>query len=176
MTELSEILDFLAEGLGTEMSPVKHKFYFSALSDLSIEDIRKAANHIARTATFFPKPVDFRKATTGDIEDKATLAWIVAQKNKNSYLSISFEDKAIHGTIEAMGGWIKFCKMEDYKEESWQMKDFIKMYKVVAGRECSDYLIGQTEITNGENKYIDLIDPPKQVSCNYITERKLIEE
>ena len=65
MKEFIEILDFMAEGLNTNMSAVKYKFYFAALSDLNLDDIKKAANHIARTATFFPKPVDFRNTIAG---------------------------------------------------------------------------------------------------------------
>ena len=171
LNELTEIMDDLAEMLGGDMSVRKYELYFAALADLTIEEIRNAANQIARTATFFPKPSDFRKAIEGNIEDKATLAWIVAQKNKNAGISIRFQDKAIHATIEGMGGWIKFCEMEDYRDESWQMKDFIKMYKVVSGRECVDYLMGQFEISNGDRKYIEHIEPPKQVDCNYIIQK-----
>jgi hypothetical protein len=165
--EFTEIFDILAEGFNFEMTAVRYQFYLSALSDLSIVDIRRAANHIARSATFFPKPVDFRSFIEGNTEDRAILAWTVAQKNKNVYLSIKFEDKVIHGAIEAMGGWVKFCRMDDYKEEAWQMKDFIKMYKVVGNRECPDYLIGETEIRNSEGSFTEFICPPKQVLCDY---------
>jgi hypothetical protein len=174
--EFTEIFDILAEGFSFEMTAVRYQFYLSALSDLSIEDVRRAANHIARTATFFPKPVEFRTFIEGNLDDKAMLAWTVAQKNKNAGLSIKFEDKAIHGTVEAMGGWVKFCQMDDYKEEAWQMKDFIKMYKVVGDRECPDYLMGEYEIRNSEQRFEEFIEPPKQVSCDYSSSQKQIEQ
>lgn len=161
---LAEILNLLAAGLDTEMTTVKHKFYHSALSDLSIEDIKKAANHIARTATFFPKPVDFRNAISGNMEDNAINSWTKALKAKNQYESVRFDDLVIHSTIEAMGGWIKFCTMEEYDSEKWQMTDFIKIYKAVASRgEHPDYLSGRLELENTANNYLEFVPEVKLI-------------
>lgn len=163
--ELVEILDFLAAGLdNAEMTPVKYKFYFAALSDLGIDEIKEAANVIARTATFFPKPVDFRNALSGNNEDRATQAWLKALNAQNRYASVCFDDPVIHSTIEAMGGWVKFCSMEGYTDESWQMKDFIKIYKSVIGRPKHPVkLIGLTEIENADRGYYDFIPEIKLI-------------
>jgi hypothetical protein len=155
--ELIEILDMLAEGIGgIEMTALKYKFYEAALSDLTIEQIREAAVIIARTATFYPKPVDFRKAIEGNIDDKAILAWDKALAAKNKYDSVKFDDPVIHSAIEAMGGWIKFCTMEDYKEEKWQMTDFTKIYKAMINRgEHPDYLSGMVELENSARGFVN---------------------
>lgn len=175
---LAQMLDFLAEGIGAEMTAVRHRFYYSCLSDLDIQDIKSALNKISRTITMqiMPKPGEIRAAIEGNTEDKALLAWTVAQKNKNAWVSIKFEDKAIHGTVEAMGGWVKFCQMDDYKEEAWQMKDFIKMYKVVGDRECPEYLLGEAEIRNSEQRFEEFIEPPRQVLCDYSSNQKQLKE
>jgi len=163
--QLVEIMDFLAVGLeNAELSPVKYKFYFAALSDLSIEDIKTAANHIARTATFFPKPVDFRNALSGNSDDMATVAWLKALGAQNRYLSVCFDDPVIHSVVEAMGGWVKFCSMEGYNDESWQMKDFIKIYKsLMGGHEHPVKLMGLTEIRNAEHGDYDYIPEVKLI-------------
>jgi hypothetical protein len=163
--DLVEILDFLASGLdNAEMTPVKYKFYFAALSDLSIDEIKTAANVIARNATFFPKPVDFRNALEGNIEDRATQAWLKALNAQNKYDSVCFDDPVIHSTIEAMGGWIRFCSMEGYTDEKWQMTDFIKIYKSVASRpEHPAKLQGVLEIENSDRGYIDYIPDVKLI-------------
>ncbi len=134
MKDFIEILDFMAEGLDVNMSAVKYKFYFAALSDLDLEDIKKAANHIARTATFFPKPVDFRNAIQGNIETATIGAWekvLKAKSRAGKYQSVKFDDPIIHSVVKLMGGWDSVCSMEDYKEEKWQRVDFEKIYKAI---------------------------------------------
>ena len=132
--ELAKILSFIAEGLGAEMTKGKHQFYFAALSDLDLKDIKKAANHIARTATFFPKPAEFRKFINGDIETAVIGAWekmLKAKSRAGQYQSVKFDDPVIHGVVKLMGGWASVCNMEDYKEEKWQRVDFEKIYKAI---------------------------------------------
>ena len=163
MKPLAEILDFLAEGLGTEMTAVKHRFYYAALSDLTIEDIKLAANRIARTATFFPKPAEFREHIIGDKDTMAIEAWVKAHKSINMYQSVQFDDPVIHSTIEAMGGWVKFCQSEGYSDETWKRKDFEKIYKSLVGvaRESPLYLTGLTELENNARGLNEFIKPPK---------------
>ena len=152
--EFANILDFLAEGLGVDMTANKYKFYFAALSDLTIDEIKKAANHIARTATFFPKPVDFRNAVSGNIDGKVVEAWEKVQKAKSragQYQSVQFDDPVIHSTLKLMGGWGAVCRLEGHDDEKWQRIDFEKTYKAIAGqkKDHPNYLPGAAEVQNG---------------------------
>ena len=149
--ELAKILSFIAEGLGAEMTKGKHQFYFAALSDLDLEDIKKAANHIARTATFFPKPAEFRKFINGDIETAVIGAWekvLKAKSRAGQYQSVRFDDPIIHGTIKLMGGWASVCQLENYTDEKWQRQDFDKIYKAIQDQKGGhpEYLLGLAEL------------------------------
>ncbi|MCK5604953.1 hypothetical protein KAR91_23890 [Candidatus Pacearchaeota archaeon] len=153
MKEFTGILDFMAEGLGVDMTEVKYRFYFAALSDLSIEEIKKAANHIARTATFFPKPVDFRNAINGNQDEAAVAAWEKVLKGKSKagqYQSVQFDDPVIHTVIKLMGGWGAVCRLEGHDDEKWQRIDFEKTYKAMQGvnKDHPEYLPGAAEVKN----------------------------
>lgn len=165
MPVFTEILDFLAEGLGTDMTAVKYRFYFAALSDLSLEDIKLAANQIARTATFFPKPVDFRNALAGDVDTKAVMAWEKVMKAKSSvgsYGSVEFDDPVIHSVISMMGGWVAVCRMEEFDSEKWQRIEFEKSYKALSktNMQHPEYLLGASDTDNKAKGYADRIGPP----------------
>ena len=151
---IPEILKFIAEGLDAKMTSVKYRFYFAALSDLDLEDIKKAANHIARTATFFPKPVDFRNAIQGNIETATIGAWekvLQAKSKAGQYQSVKFDDPTIHSTIKLMGGWSAVCSMEGHDDEKWQRIDFEKTYKAMQGlnKDHPAYLPGLAEVDSG---------------------------
>ncbi len=153
MKEFTGILDFMAEGLGVDMTEVKYRFYFAALSDLTIEEIKKAANHIARTATFFPKPVDFRNAINGNQDEAAISAWekvLKAKSKAGQYQSVKFDDPVIHTTIKLMGGWGAVCRLEGHDDEKWQRIDFEKTYKAMQGlnKDHPAYLPGMAEVGN----------------------------
>jgi len=154
MKEFTEMLDFMAEGLGVDMTAVKYRFYFAALSDIPIADIIKAANYIARTATFFPKPVDFRNAINGNQDEAAISAWEKVLKGKSKagqYQSVQFDDPIIHSVIKLMGGWGALCRLEGHDDEKWQRIDFEKTYKAMQGlnKDHPAYLPGAAEVDNG---------------------------
>lgn len=164
MKEFTEMLDFMAEGLGVDMTAVKYRFYFAALSDLPIADIIKAANYIARTATFFPKPVDFRNAINGNQDEAAISAWEKVQKGKSKagqYQSVQFDDPVIHTVIKLMGGWAAVCRLEGHDDEKWQRIDFEKTYKAMQGcnKDHPLYLPGAAEVQNSAKGF----PAPKEV-------------
>lgn len=162
--EFDKIMVMIAEMFDKDLSKGLLDLYYHALKDLRLEDIKQATNTLLQTMTFFPKPVDFRNALGGNIEDRATQAWLKALKAQNRYNSVCFDDPVIHSTIEAMGGWVKFCSMEGYTDEKWQMTDFIKIYKGMANRPDHPVkLQGLLEVQNSERGYIDYIPDVKLI-------------
>lgn len=181
MEEFTEILDFLAEGLGTDMTAVKYKFYFAALSDLPLEDIKSAANQIARTATFFPKPVDFRNALAGDVDTKTVIAWEKVMRAKpqvGSYSSVKFDDPVIHTVISMMGGWVDLCRLEGFDTEKWQRHEFEKTYKAMIklNAEHPEFLLGANDADNKAKGYVDRIGEPMLIGDVGVKQIELPEE
>jgi uncharacterized protein (DUF736 family) len=164
LKEFTGIMDDIAEMLGGDMSPRKYELYFAALFDLNIEDVRKAANHIANTATFFPKPVDFRNAINGNQDEAAIAAWEKVLKGKSKagqYQSVQFDDPLIHTVIKLMGGWGAVCRLEGHDDEKWQRIDFEKTYKAMQGcnKDHPLYLPGSAEVQNSAKGF----PAPKEV-------------
>lgn len=146
-------LVMIAEMLDKTLSEGLIELYFKTLKDLSLDQIRSAINHIANTATFFPKPVDFRNATGGNRDLQALTAWEKTRKavrKVGRYESVQFNDPLIHSVISLMGGWEDFCSCEGYDGEKWQQHDFEKMYKTMVGvnRDHPEYLPGMSELDN----------------------------
>ena len=154
MPEFIKILTGLAAMFDRPLTALIRDMYFTALGDLTIEQINKAGNQIARTATFFPKPVDFRNAINGNQDEAAIAAWEKVQKGKSKagqYQSVQFDDPVIHTVIKLMGGWAAVCRLEGHDDEKWQRIDFEKTYKAMQGcnKDHPSYLPGAAEIENG---------------------------
>src|SRR5262245_13750199 len=69
-------LTVLAEVFHEALSDVRLEGYWKALDDLSINEIRSASRHAARTCKFFPKPAELREALMGTPEDSGEIAWM----------------------------------------------------------------------------------------------------
>lgn len=157
--EFETILISLAEIYDTQLTETRLNLYFAALKDLTLEQVKQAANTIARTSRFFPKPADFLEAGGGGGEDKALQALLQVEKairEIGSYRSVVFDDPVIHAVIETFeGGWEGICMMplEDWK---FARKDFIKTYKALSNipnLNAPPKLIGRIEHENSMKGY-----------------------
>ena len=153
MPEFIKILTGLAAMFDRPLTVLIRDMYFTALDDLTIEQLNTAGNQIARTATFFPKPVDFRNAINGNQDEAAIAAWEKVLKGKSKagqYQSVQFDDPVIHTVIKLMGGWGAVCRLEGHDDEKWQRIDFEKTYKAMQGsnKDHPVYLPGAAEVQN----------------------------
>jgi len=157
-----------------DISPMKMEIYFKALDDLSIEDVEKATWHLIRTRTVasFPKVAEIREAVTGNIDDRATLAYDAFARGKSqtgAYDSVSFEDRIIHAVIRAMGGWKDVCLIT---EDEWKFrrKEFIDTYKALSrnpGSELPAKIIGLSEAGCAENAEWHKHCPPLKIISRF---------
>lgn len=170
--DLFDLLNFFAEGYGiNKVTSVRVQFYYSALSDMSLSQVKKSLNILARTWKAYgrlPAPVEIREANQGDPDQKATEAWIKANNAKDSYKTVIFDDYIIHGVVESIGGWIAFSSGEGFEGADglkWQRKEFIQSYKSLANSDGNwpMKLIGITEGSNSEKGYLEYIPEPKLI-------------
>lgn len=179
MAEFTKLLTGLAAMFERQLTELIRDMYYNALKDLDIEQIRDAANNIAQTSTFFPKPVDFRNAISGDKDSAAISAWekvLKAKSKVGQYQSVQFDDPVIHSVIKLMGGWGAVCRLEGHDDEKWQRIDFEKTYKALLGRNADHpkYLPGIQEVENEakgfeSEKKVALIGDGKVVESLKIT-------
>lgn len=129
------------EVYGREVTQPMAAIYFSALANVSIEQVQEAMMaHMQNpdSGQFFPKPADLIKQMTGTtkqqdaaIEDRAAIAWACIERDirrVGSYGTLKLEDKQALATVKAMGGWQSICQTEISKME-WKRKEFIRMYE-----------------------------------------------
>ena len=159
-----KILIAMAEIYETTLSEERLSLYFEALKDMSFEEFKAAANKVARTTRFFPKPVDFREAVSMSVDDKALQALTKLEdtmKHIGQYRSVAFDDKAIHGVVEALGGWEACCVMHE-ADWKWKRKEFIELYKVFVAnpRPYPEKLIGFHERINIFNGHPEHVEKP----------------
>lgn len=109
--QFAEVVAVLGTVFEKSWTPKLIDAYFSALSDLSIEQVQHAVNVIARTSKFFPKPAEIIEAAQGSIDDQAERAWTLfldAVERHGVTDSLATDDPAFaQATIEAFGGWIR---------------------------------------------------------------------
>lgn len=99
----------LAEIFNEALSTPRINAYREALKDLSIEQVEEAARRLMNSAKFFPKPVEFREALVGSVNDQSESAWRTFVKlcvEEGHYPSLYVSDGAMAYAIEHLGGWI----------------------------------------------------------------------
>ena len=140
--------------------------YWNVLKVYKFEDVKAAIKcHLENpdVGKYLPKPSDIIMAIDGSPQNQALLAWtkvVSAIRNIGRYSSVAFDDALIHKVIEDMGGWIRFCDVDD-KQLPFIAKEFCDRYRGYAIKKPSShpkYLIGVIESQNGIYGYI--YDPP----------------
>ena len=104
--------------------------YWKVLEPYTDEQCEKAFNVILETAKFWPKPSDILEAIKGKHEDRALKVYQHAYETAckvGAYRSVQFADAKIHSVIKLMGGWSKFCHVQE-SERVWQQKEFERIY------------------------------------------------
>lgn len=124
----------LGEMFNKPISDTLYELYWESLKDLSFPDFNRAANVLARTAKFFPRPVEFREQVLPDVSAQAALAYEKVERafvQAGIYKSVVFDDPVTHAVIENLGGWVKYNRLTD-EESKWWRKDFEKRYQELA--------------------------------------------
>lgn len=139
---------------GKEVSKIKMEIYFKALEKYPIDHISSAISEMIKSRVYpsFPKPAEIIQEITGKEENRAIQAWLIAFDavgRVGNYESVKFADTAIHSVIQIMGGWPKFCMMENH-EVTWKQKEFERLYEVISSQSGKhpEYLPGTHEIEN----------------------------
>ncbi len=148
--------------------------YWQILKPFNNDQCEEAFKKVMTTAKFFPKPAEILEhLIRGYTSLSAWQAALGALKESGPYTSVCFEDRAIHLTIEMMGGWPVFCSMEN-DQIKWKQIEFEKIYKGVCGGDSKfpEHLHGISEKENFRTGHINY-DTPAVIIGD--TERKMIE-
>jgi len=138
------------------ISRERTKVYFEILSDIPIENIELGVKQLMKTRQYptFPLPKDIREAAGFEIGDHIELralgafreACELAYPARQPGYKIEPEDPLIEKTIHlCFGGWENFAET-DPKNETWDRKHFVEIYKNLFQLGKNDELLSQAEI------------------------------
>lgn len=134
MTEADEprfyaVLTGLSEIFGKPLNDAALDLWWNALRNMDLDTFNAAANKVAASSKFMPRPADFIEAAHGTPDDRASQAFDVARQavaDLGAYGTVQFTDPAIYATIKALGGWQQFCSTT--QDEQWLRKEWIGIY------------------------------------------------
>jgi hypothetical protein len=139
----AEVLAYLREAFGGEVSTMRAEVYFDALEDLDLEAIQAAAKVAVRTKTFFPKPAELRELIEGSTEDRAEVAWqhVMAEvRHVGSWGHPSLKPNELQTVRDIWGSWQHLCETlpgEGPELMGWR-KRWVSVYEVRSKRTALD--------------------------------------
>jgi hypothetical protein len=130
--EFSEILMQLCDAFGKEYTVSRGKAYWLALSDLTLEEFRRAAVTCLRECRFMPVPVEIREGVDHiPAGERALLAYgVVREKVRviSADESVDFDDVLINAVINKTGGWVELTRRTGPQLDMFQ-RSFVELYK-----------------------------------------------
>jgi len=133
MKKFAILMTTISETYGKQITEILGEIFWGTLKDFELSDVERAVkNHISDpdSGKFMPKPADLIGWIEGLSENRALRAWSNAMnaiREIGAYESVEFDDNLIHAVIEAMGGWVKLCRMKN-DEMPFVAKEFQKYY------------------------------------------------
>lgn len=141
---------------GKEMSAFAVDVWMLACESFDVEQVTKALSaHLMdpERGQWMPKPADLVRQLEGTQTDRSLVAWgklYQAMQRVGAYTSVTFDDQAIHATVQDMGGWPTLCR-STVDELPFIQKRFCETYRAYVRRPDAPYppvLIGVHESEN----------------------------
>jgi hypothetical protein len=174
--QIAECVTILAEAFRQRVSEMTFRTYDIGLSDLDINDVKRAVVKAIRECKFMPTVRELRELcgvseTSIDRKDRPLLAWAAvryAMSKVGAYDTTTFTDPVVNATIRQLGDWPKLCETRS-ADLHWLEKSFCKTYTALYGAKLSEEqtrpLPGLTEIDNVRNGYTAAPVPVARVRC-----------
>lgn len=133
--------------------------YYDDLREFSLEQVKWALSEhrkVPDQGRFFPKVADLMMLLKGDLDTRALQAYrvlCVSLAEIGVYQSVMFEDQALHGAVEALGGWVEVSRRwGKLDEEPFLKVDFVRLYKGLTRTAATvgGYFPGLHELQNQE--------------------------
>lgn len=153
----SEVVTGFAEIKGRQLSAAGIKLYWNAMQHWSIEDFRKAAEHLLRTCDWMPEPKhfeDLRKAgrpTPGEAWQRALHHCQYGAWRKGEGCG----DPRIDAAIAACGGWARIA-LCDQSSLGFEERRFAEHYET--GIDANDTRRAVPELTADDRALERLVE------------------
>lgn len=163
--ELSIVLYALGELYDKKITESILEIYFDIFKEYSVDEFKTAAYKVIKSHVYnsLPKPASILEYLEGTSDDKALMAWNLAQEaviKVGYYDSPKFEDPIISNCIVEMGGWQWFCSVQT-SELPFVERRFLDLYRLFLKRGCDPLeLVGFHNAGNRLKGYKEKIKPP----------------
>lgn len=137
--EFAKIMLVLGETYNEQVSELRAEGYWLALSEMSIDDFKRAAHHCMKTSKFFPRLVELIEALSGTLDAQEESAWLAykdAARRIGSYQSPELPTVLAETIVAVFGSWEGACTAE-FSPEMWsaKRKEFSRVFRVMLGRQ-----------------------------------------
>jgi len=175
--ELLEVMIPFGELYDKKISDGILEIYFDIFKDYSTNEFKIAAYKVIKSHVYnsLPKPASILEFLEGTSNDKALMAWSLAQDavvKVGYYDSPKFEDPIISNCIVELGGWQEFCSVKT-SELPFVEKRFTDLYRLFLKRGCDMLeLVGFHNAGNRLTGYKEKIKPPILIGGKRVKELK----
>ncbi|GAH37222.1 unnamed protein product [marine sediment metagenome] len=137
------------------ISKERTKIYFESLKDIPIANIELGIKELMRKKRYsiFPLPVEIREAAGFVEEDDLELSALSAFREACDLVHYFALEKELHpkdpyvneAIYLCFGGWENFTRT-DSKNDAWDKKHFVEVYKRLLASDKREKLLSQAEI------------------------------
>ncbi len=151
--------------------------YYDIFKDYSAYEFKTAAYKVIKSHVYnsIPKPGSILEYLEGTSDDKALIAWMLAQEaiaKVGYYDSPKFDDPIISNCIVELGGWQWFCSVKT-TEIPFVERRFLDLYRLFMKRGCKSVeLVGFHNAGNRLKGYKEKVKPPVLIGDNKLKELK----
>jgi hypothetical protein len=177
---VEESLLGVAEVFAKTLTKTTMQVYLRIMQKYKAEVAVMALQKSISVCKFFPKPAEIIEIVEGNMNDKASLAWMVlmqALESEGGYRSVTFEDPRINSAILFFGGWERVAEWK-VEEMPYRRQDFIKFYTCCSWPKPGYKHVGIFEREQMASGYSWMVKPPIHISITgertiYLPEQKM---
>lgn len=119
---------------GGKLSGDMIRIYALALSDVPLDEVRRACSRAVRDCKYMPSVAELRAYTVAPAEDAALIAWTSfcqAAETAGAWASVIVDDGIAAAALAAVyGGWPSFCaQSDDGPSLTLHRQEFLAMYR-----------------------------------------------
>jgi len=177
LSEITKVLYVFGELYDKKITEGIAEIYYDIFKNYSVDEFKTAAYKVIKSHVYnsLPKPASILEFLEGTSDDKALMAWSLAQDavvKVGYYDSPKVEDPIISNCIVELGGWQEFCSVKT-SELPFVEKRFTDLYRLFLKRGCGMLeLVGFHNAGNKLKGYKENIKPPILIGGKSVKELK----
>lgn len=140
--------DVLAEVMGLynrEITELESRLWIGMIDQFGDEPVIKFLINHAQTSVFAPKPAELIKSLRPGYNNAgcALMELVSEVARTGPYLSPTFKDQALAGTVVLLGGWVKVNSELPEPTTKFEWESYAKRFDFAYQQSCADMMLGK---------------------------------